>query len=84
MTTESTKYQYDLLLILTVKSKKIVTKRPRVINEKAAQSQSEPWVLMWMSAFGGLRSRAWLAIATESYSGGRGERRGCIGRGIEV
>lgn len=49
---------------LTIKSRPMTTKRPRVIREKAAHSQSEPWVLMWRSALGGLRSNAWFAIVT--------------------
>ena len=46
-----------------MKSSTIVPKRVNVIKANAAHSQSEPWVLMWRVAFGGLRSRAWLAIA---------------------
>ena len=47
----------------TKKSRTIVPRRVNVMNANAAHSQSEPWVLMWSSALGGLRPRAWLAMA---------------------
>ena len=54
-----------------MKSSTIVKRSERVIRENAAHSQSDPWVLMWSWALGGLRSSAWLAIAL----GGGGEGR---------
>ena len=47
-----------------MKSMTIVTSSVKVMSENAAHSQSEPWVLMWRVALGGLRSSAALpAIA---------------------
>lgn len=42
--------------------------REKPMKPIAAQSQSEPWVLMWRSAVGRLTSRAWFppAIAVEA------------------
>lgn len=50
---------------LTIKSNTIMTKREQAITEKTAHNQSEAWVEMLRSASGGLRFKAWLAMALE-------------------
>ena len=53
-----------------MKLKPRTTKRENAIRENAAHSQSEAWVEMWIWALGGLRSKAWLAIFTQTREGG--------------
>lgn len=47
----------------TVKVTPVTMTRQNAKNAKAAHSQSEPWVLMWRSALGGLRFNASLAMS---------------------
>ena len=66
-----------------MKSKPMTTRSVKVMKEKADHSQSEAWVLMWMAALGGLRSKAWLPIAATLRVGWLGSSGGCVRRGAD-